>query len=196
LLGLALVGDTGRAFVFVEMVLFDVVDDRDRDQIADAHLTSQEQSDLCAADIVLDKLLDDIDVVFPWLKGCEGFVDVGSATFDDEGLRLSGWDNQVVINATYPVLAQNVIQILLTPHTRGRHGVNQVGTGQESNTNRLASTIASLDTLSHGVDLIVNMVQHDSGRLVFLLQRLPGVHHQPVRGLVHGELAHGNTSQR
>ena len=70
MLGLAFVGDTGRAFVFIEMVLFNVVDDWDRNQVADTHLTSQEQSDLCAAHVVLDELLDDIDVVFPWLKGC------------------------------------------------------------------------------------------------------------------------------
>lgn len=68
------------------MVLFDVMDDRDGDEIADAHLPSQKESDLGAADIVLDELLDDIDVVFPGLEGCEGFVDVGSAAFDDEGL--------------------------------------------------------------------------------------------------------------
>lgn len=86
MLGLAFVRDTGRTFVFVEVVLFDVVDDRDWDQVADAHLTSQEESDLCTADVVLDKLLNDIYVVFPWLKGCEGFVDVGSAALDDEGL--------------------------------------------------------------------------------------------------------------
>ena len=88
MLGLAFVGDTGRALVFVKMVLFDVMDDRDRDQVAHAHLTAQKKSDLCAADIVLNELLDDIDVIFPWLKGCEGFVDIGSAALDDEGLRL------------------------------------------------------------------------------------------------------------
>lgn len=68
------------------MVFFDVMDDRDRNKIADAHFASQKESDLGAADIVLDELLDDIDVVFPGLESCEGFVDVGSAAFDDEGL--------------------------------------------------------------------------------------------------------------
>lgn len=79
-------GDAGGAFVFVQMVLFDVVDDGDGDQVADAHLPTQEETDFGAADVVLDELLDDIDVVFPWLQGCQGFVDVGSAAFDDEGL--------------------------------------------------------------------------------------------------------------
>ena len=60
-------GDAGGAFVFVHMVLFDVVDDGDGDQVADAHLPTQKETDLGAADVVLDKLLDDIDVVFPWL---------------------------------------------------------------------------------------------------------------------------------
>ena len=79
-------GDAGGAFVFVQMVLFDVVDDGNGDQVADAHLTTQEETDLGAADVVLDELLYDIDVVFPWLEGCQGFVDVGSAAFDNEGL--------------------------------------------------------------------------------------------------------------
>ena len=79
-------GDAGGAFVFVQMVLFDVVDDGNGDQVADAHLPTQEETDFGAADVVLDELLDDIDVVFPWLQGCQGFVDVGSAALDDEGL--------------------------------------------------------------------------------------------------------------
>lgn len=88
---LAFVRDTGRAFVFVEMVLFDVVDDRDRDQVADAHFTAQEKADLCAADIVLDELLNNMDVAFPWLQRCEGFVDVGSTALDNEGLFMLVW---------------------------------------------------------------------------------------------------------
>ena len=80
------IGDAGGAFVFVQVVLFDVVDDGNGDQVADAHLTTQEETDLGAADVVLDELLYDIDVVFPWLEGCQGFVDVGSAAFDNEGL--------------------------------------------------------------------------------------------------------------
>lgn len=67
-------------------MLFDVVNDRDRDQIAHTHLTAQEQPNLSAADIVLDKLLDDMDVVFPRLQGCEGFVDISSTAFNDKGL--------------------------------------------------------------------------------------------------------------
>lgn len=68
------------------MMLFDVVDNRYGNQIAHAHLTPKEEADLCAADIVLNELLDDVDVVFPWLQGRKGLVDVGSAPFDDERL--------------------------------------------------------------------------------------------------------------
>lgn len=69
------------------MVLFDVADDRYGDQITHAHLAAQEEADLGAADVVLDELLDDIDVVFPRLQGREGLVNVGAAAFDDERLN-------------------------------------------------------------------------------------------------------------
>lgn len=68
------------------MVLLDVVDDRDRDQVAHAHLSTQEQADFGATDIVLDQLLNNVNVIFPWLEGCESFVDIGSTAFHDEGL--------------------------------------------------------------------------------------------------------------
>lgn len=67
-------------------MLFDVVNDRDRDQVAHTHLTAQEQPNFGAADIILDELLDDMDVVFPRLQGCEGFVDISSTAFNDKGL--------------------------------------------------------------------------------------------------------------
>lgn len=50
------------------MVLFNVVDDWNGNEIAHAHLASQEKPDLGAADIVLDELLDHVDVVLPWLQ--------------------------------------------------------------------------------------------------------------------------------
>ena len=74
----------GPAVVAVEVMLLDVVDDRVRDEIPHAHLASQKQTDLGAADIVLDQLLDDVDVVLPRLQARQGFVDVGPAAFHDE----------------------------------------------------------------------------------------------------------------
>lgn len=75
-----------RRLVFVEMVLLDVVDDGDGDQVAHAHFSTQEETDLGAADVVLDQLLDNVDVVFPRLQSCKRFVDIGSTAFHDEGL--------------------------------------------------------------------------------------------------------------
>lgn len=69
------------------MVLLNVVDDRDRDQIAHTHLTPQEQSDLGATDIILYELLDDMDVVFPHLQTREGFVDIRATALHNEGLE-------------------------------------------------------------------------------------------------------------
>lgn len=48
-------------------MLLDVVDDGPGDEVANTHLTTKEESDLSAADIILDELLDDVDVIFPRL---------------------------------------------------------------------------------------------------------------------------------
>lgn len=175
-------------------MLFDVLNNRDRDQVADAHFTAQEQSDFGAADVVLDELLDDMDVVFPWLQGCEGFVDIGPTAFNYKGLVQLAWNVvSTILSKMYPVFAQNVIQVLLTPHTRSRHGMNQIRASQQRHTHWLTSAIGGLDPLAHGINLVIEMVQHDGSWLVLLLERFPGVRHQPVRGLIDGQLAHGNT---
>ena len=62
--------DRGRAagtIIFIQTVLLDIANDRNGNQVADAHLTPQEQTDLGTANVVLDELLDDVDVVAPWL---------------------------------------------------------------------------------------------------------------------------------
>lgn len=69
------------------MVLFDVVNDWDGNEIAHAHLASQEKPNLGAADIVLNELLDHIDVVLPWLQRRQSLVNIGAAAFHDERLN-------------------------------------------------------------------------------------------------------------
>ena len=66
------------------MVLFDIVDDGDWDEIAHAHFTPQEQPDLGAANVILNELLNDVDVVLPGLQTGECLIDVGAATLHDE----------------------------------------------------------------------------------------------------------------
>lgn len=58
----------GGAVIFVESVLLNIVNDRRGNEIADTHLTAQEQSDFGAAYVVLNELLDDVDVVLPRLE--------------------------------------------------------------------------------------------------------------------------------
>jgi ribosome assembly protein YihI (activator of Der GTPase) len=70
------------------MVLLNVMDDRHRDEIAHTHLTPQKETDLGAADIVLDELLDDIDIVLPRLQAGQGLINIGAAALYDE--RLGG----------------------------------------------------------------------------------------------------------
>ena len=67
-------------------MFLDIMDDGFRNQVADAHLPSKEQSDICAADIVLNELLDDVDVVSPGLETRERLVDIRATAFDYECL--------------------------------------------------------------------------------------------------------------
>jgi hypothetical protein len=50
------------------MVLLNVMNDGDGDKIANAHLTPEEKSDLGAAHVILDELLDNVDILLPWLQ--------------------------------------------------------------------------------------------------------------------------------
>lgn len=49
------------------MVLLDIANHRDWNQVANAHFTPKEQTDLGTADVVLDELLNDVDIVAPRL---------------------------------------------------------------------------------------------------------------------------------
>lgn len=71
--------------------------------------------------------------------------------------------------------------------------MNQVRTRQQGNSNRLPNPIANVDTTANSIDFMIEVVQHHGRWLIFLLRRLPRIHHQPIRGLIAGELAHGDT---
>lgn len=73
-----------------------------------------------------------------------------------------------------------MIQILLTPNTGSRHGVDQIRTREQRDANRLSCSIRGFNTATDGIDLMVEVVQDECSRLIFLLYRLPCVHHQPV----------------
>lgn len=67
-------------------MLLDIVDDRNWDQIADAHLASQKEADFGAANVVLNELLNHIDIVLPRLQGRQRFVNICSTALDNERL--------------------------------------------------------------------------------------------------------------
>ena len=69
---------TRPAIVFKEVILLDVLNNWCWDEVLDAHSSPQKQSYLCAADVILDELLDDVDIVTVWVERSEGFIDVGS----------------------------------------------------------------------------------------------------------------------
>lgn len=60
-------GGAAGTIIFIETVLLDIANHRNGNQVADAHLTPQEQADLSTANIILNELLNDVDVVAPWL---------------------------------------------------------------------------------------------------------------------------------
>ena len=74
-------------------------DHRCRHQISNAHLTLQEQPDLCARNVVLYELLYNPDIVSPLGQSRESIVDVSTCSLDNE----------------YPVSTEDVVQIFLAP---------------------------------------------------------------------------------
>lgn len=69
---------TRRPILVIQPVLFDISNHRFGDQVSDRHISTTEQTDLGGRDVVLDKLLDDPDVVLPGQKCRQGFVYIGS----------------------------------------------------------------------------------------------------------------------
>jgi hypothetical protein len=68
-------------------MLIDVVYDRSRKQILDAHRSPQEQPDLGRTDVVRDQLLNDANVSFPMLQTFKSAIDV--CPIADRGVSIS-----------------------------------------------------------------------------------------------------------
>jgi hypothetical protein len=75
-----------RTIILIQMVLLNVMNDRNGNEVAHTHLTPQEKPDLCAANIILNELLDDMDVIFPGLQTGKGFIDICATALNNEGL--------------------------------------------------------------------------------------------------------------
>lgn len=71
-----------RAVFVVQVVCFDVGHHWLGDKIADGHVATAEQADLSGGYVVLDQLLDDPNVVLPFLQGGEGFVYVRASALE------------------------------------------------------------------------------------------------------------------
>jgi hypothetical protein len=67
-------------------VLLNIVDHRDGDEETNAHLSPEEETDFGTADIILDQLLDDMNVIFPRLQGRQCLIDVRPTPFDNKRL--------------------------------------------------------------------------------------------------------------
>lgn len=101
---------SGGAFVFVEVVLLNVMDDGYGDEVAHTHLPPQEEADFRAADIVLDELLNDVDVVFPGLQTRQSLIDIRATAFHNEGLLdISITPSVTKRVSTYAIFAENMI---------------------------------------------------------------------------------------
>jgi hypothetical protein len=69
------------------MVMLNIVNDGDRDKVAHTHLTPEEESNLGAANIILDELLDNVDIVLPGLQTGQSLIDICATALDNEGLK-------------------------------------------------------------------------------------------------------------
>lgn len=75
-----------------------------RDQVSDAEVLLQEQADFRGADIVLDDLADDPDVVLILPQRGKRLVDIGPGALDDESAVRSE-DRVQVVGCPKPRLA-------------------------------------------------------------------------------------------
>lgn len=69
-------------------MLVNVADDRLRNEIPDTHLSSEKQTDFRAADIVLDKLRNYVDILLPWLQAGDSLINVRAAALNNKRLGI------------------------------------------------------------------------------------------------------------
>lgn len=55
------------SIIFVQMVSLNIMNHGNRNEISNTHLASQEQTDFRTADIILDQLLNDVNIIPPRL---------------------------------------------------------------------------------------------------------------------------------
>lgn len=174
-------------------MFFDVVDHLFWHQIANGHVSSSKQSNLGRADVVLYKLLDDPDVISVGLQGRKSLVDVRARALrlllvrEREGVVHSGIVKTNLDNESAKV-AQDVINILVGPHARRAHGLNQICSCKQSNVTLLLAD-RCFHSANHFVDLVVKVVQDLGSLQVFAVQSLPRVDTDPA-ALFHGQCAH------
>lgn len=151
-----------RRIILVEAVLFYVVYHHCGQQISDRESPSQEQSDLCTGDIVLNELRYHVDIIPPSSQAICSLIHPRPSAFYDESA----------------VATQYVVEVGMAPDTRLAHGADQVGACEQHDMDIPVLSLLCMDTSEYGIDFVIEVVQDDRSTLVGL-ERFPVVNHQP-----------------
>lgn len=74
------------------------------------------------------------------------------------------------------------------PHTRLAHALDQISTSEEHDANLSPAAVGDEDAaLRAPIDDLVKVVQDHGRALVLVLERLPGIYHEPSRSLLDGQ---------
>ena len=124
--------------------------------VANTHIPLDMQTDLCAAHVVLEHLLDDMDVLPPSLQARQRLVDVRASPLNDKGAEP----------------AEDVLKVVGAPDLRLAHGLNEVRAGEERDARLDArGAVGGQDAAGKGaVDLGLEVVENVGGRDVVRLQ--------------------------
>lgn len=179
----------------VELVLLNVVDDRVRQQIFDALTPSDKEPDLARGNVVEDCLFDHLEVLAitpEQVVAQEKGPDIGPGPLDDHATVLA--QNVMELYAACALAkdreagAKRDTHIGIGPHAWLAHALDQISTSEEHDANLSPAAVGDEDAaLRAPVDDLVKVVQDHGRALVLVLERLPGIHHEPRRCLLDGQ---------
>lgn len=89
-----------------------------------------------------------------------------------------------------------MVDISGVPQVGCAQRLDQVGTSEKDDLGWHARAVGALNAAHNMVDLVVEVVEHASGRDVRRALALPGIDHQPLGSVFGRQLAHANAMAR
>jgi hypothetical protein len=121
-----------------------------------------------------------VDITSPTSQAVNRLVHVSPSALDDEA-SVAAQDVVKLGHSSVQAIEQHAEKtyVLVTPYAGLAHGTDEVRAGEQHDVYIPMLPVHSLDSTEHGVDLVIEVIQDNSGALVGL-ESLPGVNHEPV----------------